>query len=254
MRRSLLIFTFLLSAACAHAQSPALVNPAGPIAKEPAQGNVAIELRCLSLPQALAVPLIRRLRSGDLAEQSKVMTELDELLTAGKVTLQGWLVATTHGAEKAAVEDIEEIRYGTEFLPMRAEVFLADRDGSPNSQPDSVKVDAEPIASGFDTRNLGVTLEVQPTIAADGKSLVIDFMAQHVRLKSVDRIVVEREFTTEKKSQKTSVEQPRFTTFKVQTSFTMKSGEHRLIGIFRGPEGDKTLEIFILSAELMEAK
>ncbi|HEV7401311.1 MAG TPA: hypothetical protein VGO11_00210 [Chthoniobacteraceae bacterium] len=250
MRRSLLLFTLLLTGACARGQVP--VEPKPPL--EVARPNVVIELHCLSLPQALAVPLVRRLRSGDVAEQSKVMAELEQMVLAGKVTLQGWLIATTHDGEKATAEDNEELRFATEFTPTQADVYLADKDGDISPQPDKVKVDSVPTATAFDVRNTGVTLEVEPRIAADKKSLEINLIAQHCRLKSVDRMIVEREFTTEKKSQKTIVEQPRFTNFKVNSYFSMKSGEHRLVGIFRGPEGEKTLELFILGVELLEAK
>ena len=85
------------------------------------------------------------------------------------------------------------------------------------------------MASAFDTRNVGVTLEVEPTFAEDRKSLYLSFVAQHIRLKSVDRVVVEHEHTPAKKTEKTTVEVPRFTDFKTQTSITMKSGEQRLV-------------------------
>ena len=60
-------------------------------------------------------------------------------MAAGKATLQGWLVASVHNGEKATAEDIEEIRYATEFTPTTAEIHLADKNANANGNPDPLK-------------------------------------------------------------------------------------------------------------------
>ena len=224
-------------------------------AESPARPKVSVELQCLSLPQTDAMPIIRRLRSAQPGERAQAFVDLEALLDKGTAKLLGWPQLTTSSGQKATYEAVEEVRYPTEFEAGTASVYLKDNDGGLTKQPSHLRgTDTEPVASAFEVRNIGVTLEVEPTVEGEGKMIELAFAAQHVRLKSVDRWSIEHERTSEKVTEKVTQEQPRFGVFKVQNVVTLESGDHKLVGVFKALDGEDTLELFILGAEVAGSK
>lgn len=71
-------------------------------------------------------------------------------------------------------------------------------------------------------------------------------------MKAIDRTTIER--VTDKKSQKTIQEVPRFTSLKVATSFSVAAGDPTLVGLFNVPETEGHLELFILTADVVGKK
>lgn len=220
----------------------------GPEAKH----DITVELRCIVLPQATAIPLIAKLRLAKMPEREPALAEIDGLLAKGVARLAGWPFVTVHDRQKATVEAIEEIRFASQFEGTTNNVYVSDDQGKLTKQPSSaISADSEPVASGFDTRNVGVTLEIEPTVYAEGRTVSLSVVAQHVRLQAIDRLTIEHELTSEKRSEKTIQEQPRFSTLKMQSELFLESGEQRLIGIFRVPGEENQIELFILGVEVV---
>ena len=213
--------------------------------------DVSVELRCLSLPHELGVSIVRKLQSPKPDDKAAGLEELDALLAKGTAILHGWPMVTMHNGLKGTAENIEEIRYATGFEAGQLNRISNDQNGpSGLKQEQFVDGDVKPLATSFETRNTGVTLEVEPIVREDGKSAELNFVAQHVRLQSIDRMTIEHENTTEKKVNKVIQEQPRFATMKVMTAEEMKNGEQRLVGLFTVPGGQKLLELFLLRLEI----
>jgi hypothetical protein len=210
---------------------------------------VLVDLRCLSLPRVKAIPIVRRLRSTKPEEVTKAVAELDDLVLSGEARLAGWPMITTFNGQKGVAEQVEELRYATEFQPVVSNVYVTETTGDLQQKVPAIKSDFEPTASAFETRNTGVTLEVEPTVDLEGKSVQLSFVAQHVRLLAVERVTVERQSAPDNRSTKTIVEQPRFTTVRVQTDMSFESGQPKLISVAPLPDGDQ-IELMILSAEI----
>jgi len=258
--RLLLLSVATLLVPCALAEKPmpvAATQPkeSAPSATQPTeapQPDIFVELRCITLPQNLAVPIIQKFRSAARKASSDAAADLERLIAQGDAKLLGWPIAKTHAGQEANVQDAEEIHYASAFSPGSVNVYLADDNGNLTKQPSTVSAaDVEPVATQFETRLLGISLKVKPTISTIGE-IDVELQAEHVQLSSVDRISIIHEFTTEKKTQKVTQEQPRFLTMKVSTTASVESGEQMLLGIFKAP-GENQLELFVLGATIQKS-
>ena len=115
-------------------------------------------------------------------------------------------------------------------------------------QPSKIEgVQLNAVPAGFETRNVGVSLEAEPVLSADEKTISLHVNAQHTRLKGMRKVTVER---GDGKATLT-VEQPEFEVNRVTTSLTLKSGQRTFLGTFAAAEPDH-LELFLLKAERRE--
>jgi Flp pilus assembly secretin CpaC len=236
--------------AAAQVPPPAPPEPAPVAPREPV---VTADLQCVTLPQAQALPLIAKLRSQKPAEEAAAVAEIATLLEKGTAKLIAWPSVTTRSGQRANCEQVEELRYPRAFESGTASIYLTDNEGAVTKQPSHVRgADIQPVATEFDTRNLGVSLEVEPTVSE--VEITVPFKASHTLLKSIDRWAIEHEFTTEKKTEKIIQEQPRFTVYRADNIVFLKSGEHKLIGLFKTADPEPTMELFILGAEILDRK
>lgn len=214
---------------------------------------VTVDLQCVTLPLAQALPLITKLRSSKPEDPVTAVAEIAALLEKGTAKLLAWPSVTTRAGQVAKSEQIEEIRYPTQFSSGSASIYLTNNEGTVTQQPSRVRgADLPPVANSFDTRNVGITLEVEPTVASG--QIEIPFKATHTLLKSIDRWAIEHEFTTEKKTEKVIQEQPRFTVYSAQNLALLKSGDRKLVGVFKTDAPEPALELFVLGAEILERK
>jgi len=206
--------------------------------------NVRIELQIVAIPEEVAMPLIADLMKKEKIEAAN--TKIQDLLTKGVAKLIAWPIITTKSGQRAVVEAIDEFRYATEYDPPTVSFTpAANVTEATEVKPKADVTHLEGIPSAFETRNTGVTLEVEPVLSDDGKTIDLNMVPQHVRLKGLKKITIEKPTT----GGKVTVEQPDFDTMKVTTSMTMRNGERALLGIFRTNEPDNHIELFILKAE-----
>lgn len=206
--------------------------------------NIRIEMQVVAIPAEVAVPLV-----GDLMKKDKIEAanaKIQDLLTKGTAKLIGWPIVVTKSGQRAVVEAIDELRYGTEYDPPT----VSFTPGVDTTQPVKIEPKAdvahlEGVPSAFETRNVGVTLEVEPVLSKDGKTIDINVVPQHVRLKGYTKVTIEKPSG----GGKVSVDQPEFDVMKVTTSLTLRSGERILMGVYRTDDPPKHIEFFILKAE-----
>jgi type II secretory pathway component GspD/PulD (secretin) len=103
-----------------------------------------------------------------------------------------------------------------------------------------------PVPTAFETRNIGATLEVEPVLGPDGKTIDLNLVPQHVRLLDFPTVAGGRDAN----GHEWKIEQPRFYTAKTTTSLTVAAGQRVLLAEFRGPEGSDQIEFFILKVEV----
>ncbi|HEV7401744.1 MAG TPA: hypothetical protein VGO11_02415, partial [Chthoniobacteraceae bacterium] len=197
--------------------------------------NITVEMRCLSLPQATALPLIRRLRSARVEEKAAALTEVDALLAHGRATLLAWPLVTVREGDKATAYGEAEVRFGSVYQAGSVSVCLTDIPREPRREP--AIVDA-PVVAGIDTRGVGTQFEVEATIIPGGKALDLAFFVRLIGWPTTDRIAVERERTAEGKTVRMVVEQPRFSTVEHGCKLTLESGEQRLVQISADPNAE----------------
>jgi len=122
------------------------------------------------------------------ADERAPYDQLEELAKAGKAKLVGLMAINSKSGLRAVVESMNEVRYPTEFDP-------AGRVGEI----------AFPVA--WEARNAGDTLEVEPILGPDGKTIDVNLVPQVVLFDGF------KEW-----------QQPNFHTAKVMTSLYVQSG------------------------------
>lgn len=100
------------------------------------------------------------------------------------VDLMSAPTVTTKSGAKAVINVIREFRYPTEFDPPQIPQTVGSG-GTTNGVASTVGFITNPIItpttpSAFETRNLGVTLEVTPTVGADGYTIDLDLAPEVV--------------------------------------------------------------------------
>ena len=230
--RSLLIALFSIGMICGGAYSQEVAD---------AKWNVQVEMQIVALPEDLAVPLV-----PDFLDEKKIeaaYAKLQMLIASGKAKLVGWPILTTMSGQRAVIESIEEMRFPSEFKQPGVEV------AKPPAGKEAEKAEPKPAASTFDatpaafeTRNAGVTLEIEPVVSADGHSISVNLVPQHVRLHTYKKSTLE----LPRDGTKLVVEQPEFHTSKVTTSLTLQNGERKFLGAYKVADPAGHMEFFIL--------
>lgn len=233
--------------------------------------NLQIDLQIIALPTETAMPLIGPLR--DPAQIDKTVTKLHEMIAAKKAVLVGWPMVITKSGNRAVSENIDEQRYATEYSP--ATVPATDNPSAPQANPN--KPEAKPAeeaaapakktaaptketaktaplpdgpvtATAFETRNTGVTLEIEPVLGPDGHLIDMQLAPQHVSLVRFEKT------TTIAAGKECTVEQPLFHTNKVITNITVRDGQSILLGTFQAGKPEGWMELFILKAAVKKIK
>ena len=206
--------------------------------------NVRIEMQIVAIPDEIAVPLVTELMDEKKIESA--YAKIQVLLAKGTAKLIGWPIVTTKPGQKAIVEAVDEIRYATEYDPPTVSFTPNVKTSEPvKIEPKADMTLFEGIPKTFETRNTGVTLEVEPVLSPDAKMIALSVATQHVRLKGFNKITLEKSAT----GGKVTVEQPEFDTMKLTTELNLRNGQRILMGVFRVSDPAKHIEFFILKAE-----
>jgi hypothetical protein len=138
-----------------------------------------------------------------------------ELLKRGKAKLETLINETTKGGQRAMIEHIEEVRYPTEFHAPLAP-------GEP------------PLATGFETRNVGDSLEFEPTLdPADRKKCDLNYVFSSVRFRGFLDVNWPEEISLGGNAAVPIPNaQPVFQTAKMTTGQRMKVGSNEFLGAF----------------------
>jgi len=208
--------------------------------------NLEIELLVVQVPQALALPLIPKL--SDRAQSESAVDEIHALIANNQARLIAWPVVKTKSGQRAVFEQVEEFRYATDYDPAErvTKTDSASKDLQKKSKATTTivkEVDAIPV--GFETRNVGVTLEVEP-LTVDGIIIDLSLVPQHNLLLSMRRVEIEDKAS----GRKVIVEQPIFHTNKVTTSLSVRNGDYTLLGTFKMPKPEGYIELFILHTRI----
>ena len=228
-------------------------EPDQPAHRDAPSGNILIELQITRMPQEVAATLM-----PDLLDERKIegaYAKIQELVAQKKVELIGWPTILTKSGQRAVFESIDEIRYASEYKPPQVAAQTITPDAQDKDKP-AIKIEPkidmsafDAVPSAFETRNAGVTLEVEPIISDDGKFIDLNLVPQHVELTGTNKITIEKPST----GSKIIVEQPQFYTAKTTTSLTLRNGQRVFLGFYRGAKPDGSGELFLLKASFVPA-
>jgi Flp pilus assembly secretin CpaC len=216
-----------------------------PPGAEPNNPNIFVELLVVAIPNQDAVPIVGQLNNPATSQEG--LAKVQEILRRGGAKIIGWPTVTTTSGERAVVEAVNEVRYATEYSAGGVGIYYNKDEGVVKKEEPVVRgADFHAVPSAFETRNTGVTLEIEPRVESNGSTIHLQIVAQHIRLAGMKKIAIEKPNTQEK----VVTEQPGFENFRVTTGFAMESGEQKLIGVFPATEPANHLELMILRVEV----
>lgn len=217
---------FLMSA-------PAGCKPAPPPPKPtPKPVAITVELQVFSMARAQAVETVFGKPTGtDFAD---VLKTVQALVAAKKATLVATPSVTTISGQKATIESILEHRYPTEFeppqIPQQIGVGTTKVTRTTTVTEETTTVPrTSNTPTAFDTRNMGLTLEIEPVATEDRKEIQISLVPQIIALQGTVK------YKTDNNGE---IEQPEFYTKKIQTAVLVKNGGIAFLGTL---EPDRTL-------------
>ncbi|MDF1740734.1 MAG: hypothetical protein P1U86_16350 [Verrucomicrobiales bacterium] len=162
--------------------------------------------------------------SGDATELRK---EVQEWLHDKRGTILETSMITARSGQRAKTESGDEYIYPTEISPpsMPGTLTLGEEAQLPESSP---------YPSAFETRNLGITLEVDPVLGADGTTIDLNLSPEMIKLSG------QSEWFSENTPDAMKISMPTFHRMKVTTQVTLLDGRYVLAGSCRPMPEEKS--------------
>ena len=194
-----------------------------------------IEVDLASLPKLLR-------KHGGEVDSTPLYEEVAELVEAEKAkSVEVIAGRVSPSGERIKIESIDEVIYPTEYDP--AEIpnqITLDKDSNADLIPGT-----PPNPTAFETRNTGITVELETSIDENNRLLDVNLAPEHVEYYERDYHVAEEDA---RDSLLANVWSPRFYTMRVATRIRMKPDSIVLVGTFTPREEerrDKRLMLFI---------
>jgi hypothetical protein len=170
------------------------------------------------------------------ANDTELRQQVAQLVKDGKAKIMETLLCTGRSGQKSTTESIEEFIYPTEYEP--AEILPEQpTEGKEKQEPTKAALpDAVgPTPTAFETRNLGSTLEIEPTASEDGKRIDLRFVPEIV-------YHVGNETWAEWKDEHGScpIQMPTMYTIRLNTAVSLANGMPLMVGALT-PKNEKGL-------------
>jgi Flp pilus assembly secretin CpaC len=108
------------------------------------------------------------------ADATKLREKVQEMVAKNEAKVLETQITVAKSGQKATTDAIHEFIYPTEYTPPMTEEELKKRISENISKFGSLPYNPS-IPTGFDTRNVGSTLEIEPTIGVDNKLIDLRF-------------------------------------------------------------------------------
>jgi hypothetical protein len=127
------------------------------------------------------------------ANDAELRKQLAQLVKDGKASIIETMLCVTDSGQKATTESIEEIIYPTEYEPADGgaslDSYFKKDDDQPFDWKNIIASATGPTPTAFETRNAGVTFEVEPKVSSVSPQikLVLDYgIVTPVRIDLID--------------------------------------------------------------------
>src|SRR5205807_5890386 len=152
-----------------------------------------------------------------------------DLLSAPRVT--------TKSGQRAVIEIVREFRYPTQYTPPQVPTITG---GGSGTGTVSISVVTPTTPTAFETRNTGVTLEVEPVVGPDGVTIDLNLVPQVVEFEGfvnygspifgINPSILTNALNSQVLLTQNVINQPIFSTRKVTTSVSVYDGSTVVLG------------------------
>lgn len=232
--------SLLLATGLSAQNADPFVRAANPLPQQSEESRlpkfVSVRFEVFSMPFADAAALMRQNGPDD---DEKTYATIVAALNNATVKQEILQICRARSGQRGTNEAISEQIYPTEYLPtslQAPENVPAPQNGQPQPAPQparSVTAPAErfpaPCPSAFETRNTGLSVEIEPTIGENDD--IID-------LRIEPNLVLPSNRSRWGKDEAT-VEMPEYESQRLTTSVTLRSGKPQLLGTFNRAPNSK---------------
>lgn len=198
-------------------------DPLGEFDNLPKQIRVQVEFIDVSHEQLTGLLFGPKVSAND----GELRQRVAQLVKDGKASIVETMLCIAKHGQKATTESIEEIIYATEYEPAQMPEKIEFKN---NAEAEAAKAEPRDFATGptpsaWETRNVGSTLEIEPNIAEDNKTIDLRFVPEIVY--HVGNTVWAE---WKDKHGNAPVQMPTFYTVRINTSVTLGVGQYLLVG------------------------
>jgi Flp pilus assembly secretin CpaC len=190
--------------------------------------QIRVQVEFIEMPHEELTNLMTKPRSG--ANDQDLRDACTKLVEQNKATILETTSVIARSGQKASTESITEFIYPTEWKPYE----LPNQLEAPESDesPKALELIPQPTPTAFETRNLGTTLQVEPTLGEEGR--IID-----LRLDSELVFHAGNENWSQWVTKKGdgSIKMPTMYSIRLNTGLTMIDGQPCLVAV-QSPKDD----------------
>lgn len=162
------------------------------------------------------------LRDQSLADATKLRKELQDMVATEKAQVVDTMMVIARSGQRAKTESILELIYPTAYEPPVAPPNESYKDAPENSMPFSPATAVE-----FETRNLGLNVEVEPSIS-DNNQMIETVIAWEIVDHHNDKIWQKYK---DERGNEVEIKMPLFYVNRINTSIVARTGAYSLVGI-----------------------
>ena len=204
-------------------------DPLGEFDELPKQIRVQVEFIDVSHEQLTELMFGEKVAAND----TELRKQVAQLVKDGKATILETMLCTARSGQKATTESIEEFIYPTEYEPaeLPENVHLKKKEDAEVAKTVRKDLATGPTPTAFETRNLGSTLEIEPTLSENGKIIDLRFVPEIV-------YHVGNQIWAEWKGEhgNSPVQMPTMYSLRINTAVTLAAGQPMLVGAL-SPKG-----------------
>jgi hypothetical protein len=199
--------------------------------------NIRVCVQLIEVPH----PVLTELLAGPNTSGPALHDQALALAKDGTVKLLETSVVTCHHGQKASVESIRELIYPTEYEPS---VLISELGQTP-PPPEKPRLRPDSVTA-WETRNVGTTLEIEPSLPADTNLIDLRFVPEIVQLVRMNTFM---EYVDEWGD--ASVRMPVLETSRLNTSVSLMPGQFEMVGAITpkpntpGPAVTRKLLVFV---------
>jgi len=194
----------------------------------PTMARVQVEFVELSHEKLTELLFMSDPPGGDATELRK---QLQELVKKGEAKVIETLVCTARSGEKALSESANEFIYPTEYEPPEIPNTVSIPEKDKGLTPEELKLlrilRTPPTPTSFETRNLGGTLEIEPTFDDDGKVIDLRFVPELV-WHTGETVWIEEK---DSEGNVSKIQMPKFYTMRLSTALTCREGQYVMAAV-----------------------
>ena len=176
------------------------------------------------------------------ADSTPLRKQVQELVKKGEAKVIETMICNARSGEKALVESINEFIYPTEYEPPELPGTFGSSDRDDGTSLDDIQI-LEKLFSfatptSFETRNLGTTLEIEPTAGADDKYIDLR-LAPDMVWHTGETVWVERKDSL---GNIAKIQMPKIYSMRTTTAVTCKEGQYVLAAALSPKDAEGTTD------------